>query len=273
MNILLSSGSRTRFRNDLAAHRAHSVATDREYAERVLGISVNTLKKLLNTQERSPLTLKRQTFVAICSNAALDPAAYNVPVTIPLKATPFGGYGRQDYDYLEGTYLIYRRSFLTAANVIRGALQIEWDEKARGLAFIEQHSYETDSGAPYQAAYRGYIHIRKDRNIIGFLQLANGEARLMLCGLPERPHGGGQPVRLRSRGALLTYGNPRDVYQPIVTTVLLEQTSAASCGDLMALCKTLAKGTPEHNKISAGLKHAEEHSVVMTPLMWRSLGD
>jgi len=271
VNIELSSGARTRFRNDLAAHRSHSVATDREYAERVLGISLNTLKKLLNAQDRTALKLKRQTFVAICSNASLDPAAYNVPVKLPVKATPFGGYGRQDYDYLEGTYLIYRRSFLTAANIIRGALQISWDEKARGLAFLEQQNYETDSGAPYQASYRGHIHIRKDRNIIGLVQLANGEARLMLCGLPERPLGSG--ARLRSRGALLTFGNPRDVYQPIVTTVLVEQTSGATGGDLMALCRTLHKGSPEHKKISAELKHAEEHSVVMTPLMWRSLGE
>ncbi len=275
MNIQLSSGARTRLRNDVAAHRAGAGVTDKEYAEDILGISLNTLKKILNTTDRKSLVLKQATFVAICRNASLSPETYDVPLKIGARGTPYGSYTREDYDYLEGTYTIHRRSFLTAENIIRGALEISWDDRQQCLVFLEHHSYSTDSGVPYEASYRGHLHIRRDRNIIGMVQLWNGEARLTLVNTPDRPTDTPpNRARIKARGAMLTYGNPRDFYQPIITAIVVEQVSKKTGGgNLNQLCKTLKRGTDEYKQISGELKHAEDQTVVMTPLMWRKLED
>jgi hypothetical protein len=273
MNITLSSGARTRFRNDVSAHRANTPATDKSYAEDILGVSLNTFKKILNPGDRGRLVLKRNTFVSICRAAELDPDTYDVPIKIAGKNTPFGSYERADYDYLEGTYIIQRRSFLTAENIVRGAVEISWDDRLHCLAFLERHSYTTDSGAPYETTYRGQLHIRRDRNIINMVQLLNGEARLTLVNTPDRPATGpGAKPRIKARGAVLTYGNPRDFYQPIVSAVVLEQVSTKTGGNLNQLCKTLKPGSDEFAQASADLKHAEDQTVVMTPLMWRKFG-
>ncbi len=274
MNITLSSGARTRFRNDVAAHRTGAGTTDKDYADNVLGISLNTLKKILNPEDRGELVLKSGTFVSICRAAALNPETYDVPIKISSKGTPFGSYVRADFDYLEGTYIIQRRSFLTALNIVRGALEIEWDKRLQCLGFTERHSYTTDSGAPYETTYRGQLHIRRDRNIISFVQLQNGEARLTLVNSPDRPPAGpGVKPRIKARGAILTYGNPRDFYQPIVSAVVLEQLSTNTGSNLNQLCKTLKPGSDEYTQASAELKHAEDQTVVMTPLMWRKLAE
>lgn len=274
MNIVLSSGARTRLRNDVASHRAGLSVTDRAYAEDVLGISLNTLKKIINPDERAPLVLKRNTFVSICKNAGLIPATYGIDLKFANRTTPYGSYAREDYDYLEGTYIIHRRSFLTAEHIVRGAVEITWNERERCFAFLERHSYQTDSGVPYEANYRGEIHIRRDRNILGFVMLQNGEARLTLVNTPDRPQPG-QPAhqRLKARGAILTFGNPRDFYQPIVSAVLMERVSDKTGGNLNQLCKTLKRGTAEYAQAAAELKHAEDQTVVMTPLMWRKFPD
>lgn len=274
MNIELSSGARTRLRNDVSAHRAGLAVTDRAYAEDVLGISLNTLKKILNPKERAALTLKRQTFVSICRNAGLIPATYGIELKLGNRKTPYGSYGREDYDYLEGTYIIHRRSFLTAEHIIRGAVEITWDEREQCLAFLERHSYLTDSGVPYEANYKGQIHIRRDRNILGFVMLQDGEVRLTLVNTPDRPAAGGSSrPRLKARGAILTFGNPRDFYQPIISAVVMEQVTDKVGTNLNQLCKTLKRGTTEYTQAAGELKHAEDQTVVMTPLMWRKFGE
>lgn len=274
MDIEISSGSRTRLRNDVMAHRVGLSVTDRTYAEAVLGVSLNTLKKILNTKERSPLILKRKTFVSICKNAELIPASYGIDVKLGVRGTTYGSYAREDFGFLEGTYIIHRRSFLTAEHIIRGAVEIVWDDREHCLAFLERHSYQTDSGVPYEASYRGQIHIRRNMNILGFVMLQGGEARLTLVNTPDRPPAG-QPVpaRLKARGAILTFGNPRDFYQPIISAVVLEQVSIKTGGNLNQLCKTLKRGTAEYTQVASDLKHAEDQTVIMTPLMWRKFAE
>ncbi len=270
MDIEISSGSRTRLRNDVAAHRAGLSVTDRAYAEEVLDVSLNTLKKILNPKDRTPLVLKRKTFVSICRNAGLIPATYGIELKLSSRATPYGSYGRDEYSYLEGTYIIYRRSFLTAEHIVQGGLEIAWNDREHCLTFLEHHSYLTDSGVPYEASYRGHVHIRRGHNILGFVMLQDGEARLTLVNAPDRPPAN-QPARQRSkaRGAILTFGNPRDFYQPIISAVAMEWVSDKTGGNLGPLCKTLKRGTAEYTRIAGELKHAEDQTVVKTPLMWR----
>src|SRR5437763_1735930 len=96
--IRLAGRHRERLQSDLRAHRETFSLTDARYAGEILKISLNTYKKCLQSGSRAPLTLKRQTLIALLASADLDPRRYGLSIHAPSQASPFGGYRKDDYD-------------------------------------------------------------------------------------------------------------------------------------------------------------------------------
>lgn len=270
MLIKLTGAQRKRFRDDLAAHRAASPLTDADYAQKVLHVSLNTLKKCF---DRGPaLSLKRQTYNSIVSNLGLDPARYGTGPARPVAAlNNFGGYSKADFGFIAGQYVVHRRSFLTAENITRTVLEITWNEQKACLSFVERIRYVSDGGVSQAYEYAGDIYMHADRMLMNLLSIVDGEVRLMTMQTPSRrtPNTLGP---IRTAGVLLTHGYPKRFYQPVVTAVAVEQLPRArSPQQLLAMSQTLEPGSTEFKKAAADLKVAEEHSLVLTPLMFRDL--
>ena len=268
MSIDLIGDDRIRFGRDLERHRDAYPIKDADYAERVLGISLNTFKRCINAEGHPRLALKRHSFISIFQRAALDPARYGMNIMLPIYGARHGGYGHDEYTYLAGRFIFHRRSFLTASNIVRGVLDITWSEPQQCFTFLEVLAYVTDSGVPYETTNQGEIHIQKERNLMFLLACQDGAVRLTMLHIPERPEAHRPAQAVRTRGALLTYGNPRDFYQPIVTAIVLEKRSDKLTGDPVKLCATIRPGSAGYAVPSADLRHAEEHAVVMTPMLW-----
>jgi hypothetical protein len=269
MAISLHGRQRQKFRADLLAHRESFSLTDADYAGRILKVSLNTLKKCLETGSAGSLSLKRQTFLRIFGHAGLDPHAYGLAVALPSRASPFGGYDKRDYAFLCGRYFLYRRSFLTARNINRMVLEIAPSQTKECLSFREIQYYVSDSGVRDEQHYAGDVYIDSNRSMLGFPASHEGQTRLMLVGMPQRVEG---KDKLKMRGALLTYGVPRGFWQPAMSCVFIEGPQESRQANPRELSTTLYPDSDQFVRIATELSHAEEHATIQTPLMWRGGG-
>lgn len=268
MTLTLSGNHRDRFRDDLLAHRNSVHQNDAEYAGKVLKTSLNTYKKCVGPDPT--LGLKRGTLITICTNAGLSPSAYGLNVSLPGPNSVYGGYTRAEYDFLCRRYFYYRRSFLTGQNITRSLLEISWNDAKSALSFHEQLRYVSDAGVTQSTEYRGEVYMHPDRVLMSLLSIDEGEVRVTLLHTPERRAQGGAPRNIRTRGVLLTHGYPRTVFQPVVSAIAIEEAPdgrAARTADLMG--RTIKPGDADFERISADLAQAEDHAVVMTPLLAR----
>ena len=270
MNIVLSGRGRSKFAEDLAAHRAECHENDADYARLVLRISLNTLKKCLEMQAPRPLSLKRQTLVAICSSAGLDPAHYGLNVKLPSRGSQFGAYTKADFGFIAGRYFLHRRSFLTGNNINRSLLDIRWNDREQCLAFNERLRYRSDGGVDQQNEYGGNVYMHRDRVLMSMLSNDAGELRVIMTHTPNRPAGRSRPS-FKLHGVMLTHGFPRGYFQPVVSAVQIETAPAGGTLSVEKVCRTISSGDPEFDRLSHDLKHAEEHAVIMTPLLQRKL--
>ena len=268
MLIGLHGRQRARLRRDLQAHRETFSLNDADYAGRVLKISVNTLKKCLQPKSEAVLTLKRQTFVSIFANAGLDPKHYGLSITLPIKGSQYGGYQKANYRFLCGCYFLYRRSFLSARNITRSILEIEMNENRECLSFHELHFYVSDNGVRDEQHYYGDVYLNQERSILSLPAYFEGQVRLTLIHMPQRPVG---KEKLKMRGAVLAFGVPKGYWQPTVSAVFIEGPVERSNPNLRDLSKTIPGGTEEFTLHSAELSHTEEYATIMTPLMWHKL--
>ena len=106
--------------------------------EQVLKVSLNTYKNASDgpaspAEAQAPHTHQRLTRVG------LDPKAFGLSIGIPAQISPFGGYRKDDYGFLIGTFFLYRRSFLTARHITRSILEIYSSETKECLEFHELH--------------------------------------------------------------------------------------------------------------------------------------
>lgn len=270
MNIVLSGRNRARFAEDLAAHRGECHENDADYARLILRISLNTLKKCLDPDQAEPLSLKRQTLIAICSGAGLEPAQYGLNVKLPSRGSQFGAYTKADFGFFVGRYLLHRRSFLTASNINRSLLEIRWNEKEQCLAFQERIRYRSDGGVQQQHEYAGNVFVHRDRVLMSMLSNDEGELRIIMTHTPNRPAGRARPA-FKLHGVMLTHGFPRGYFQPVISAVQIESVPAAGAQTVDKVCKTISAGDPDFERLTFDLKHAEEHAVIMTPLLQRKL--
>jgi hypothetical protein len=86
---------------------------------------------------------------------------------------------------------------------------------------------------------------------------------------PERLSSG--KGRIKMRGALLTYGNPKGHWQPTVSSVFVEGPIDEKRQNARDLCKTILYGSEGYSDLAAELERIEEHVTIMTPLMWAKL--
>ncbi len=264
MTISLSGRQRDRFQADLQAHRETFSLNDAEYADQVLKISLNTYKKCMQPTNGEPLALKRHTLINILATTALDPKNYGLSIGIPSQASPFGGYHKSDFQFLCGRFLLYRRSFLTARHITRSILEIRPSESQECLTFNELHYYTAESGVREQIQYHGEIYINRERSILSLPAFLEGQARLTLL-QPERL---GTKGKVKMRGAVLTFGNPKGFWQPTVSCVFVDGPVEGKGSNLRDLCTTILNGSDDYATLSAELARIEEHATIMTPCMW-----
>lgn len=263
MTISLSGRRLERFKADLRAHRATFSLNDAEYADQVLKISLNTYKKCIQPDDER-LALKRHTFVSIFANTTLDPKSYGIPITLAGDASPFGGYQTKEFQFVCGRFFLYRRSFLTARHITRSILEIRPSNSHECLSFSELHYYTSETGAREELHYNGDIYINKERNILSLPAYNQGYVRLTLL-QPERL---GSKGKVKLRGALLTYGNPKGYWQPTFTSVYADGPIEENRPHPRELCKTILAGSEEYTDLSEELARIEEHATINTPLMW-----
>jgi hypothetical protein len=265
MTTSLQGKLRDRFKADLLAHRETFSLNDAEYAVEVLKVSLNTFKKCVQSGGRKPLTLKRHTFVSIFANTGLDPKSYGLAMGVPSQASPFGGYRKSDYRFLCGRFFLYRRSFLTARHITRSILEIHPSEAKECLAFHELHYYVSETGIREETHYRGDVYLNQERSILSLPAYFEGQARLTLLHMPERPSGS---KKIKMRGALLAFGIPKGYWQPTSACVFIDGPIDGKHTSPRDLCKTIQAGTEEYADLCVELARIEEHATIMTPLMW-----
>jgi hypothetical protein len=266
MTITLRGQARSRFGRDLSAHRQSFTLNDAEYASEVLKVSLNTFKKCLQASGTTPLSLSRGTFVRIFTNAELDPKAYGLSVSLPLRNSIYGSYDKHDYKHLCGRYFLYRRSFLTAQNITCSVIEIDVNETKECLSFHELHYYVSDSGVRDEQHDYGDIHLNHERTILSMPSHFEGQVRLTLVHMPQKlaPH-----EKVKMRGALLAFGIPKGYWQPVLTSIFIEGPIRRKQADLKELCRTIRGGTDEFARLSAELAQTEEHSTINTIAMWQ----
>ena len=85
-----------------------------------------------------------------------------------------------------------------------------------------------------------------------------------------------QPERLgkskvKMRGAVLTFGNPKGYWQPTVSCVFVDGPIDIKVAHPRNLCRTILEGSEEYAALSAEMARVEEHATIITPLMWAKL--
>lgn len=267
MTVSLSGRHRDRFMADLRSHREAFSLNDSEYADQILRISLNTFKKCIQKDGNKPLALKRHTFLNIFANTALDPKNYGLNIGVPNQESPFGGYRVQDYPYLCGRFFLYRRSFLTGRHITRSVLDIRPSEGRECLSFHELHYYTAEVGVREENHYYGDIYMNRERSILSLPSYFEGQVRLTLL-QPERV---GTRGRVKMRGSLLAFGNPKGYWQPTVSSVFVDGPIEERHDNTKELCKTILHTSPEYGPLSEELARVEEHATINTPLMWAKL--
>jgi hypothetical protein len=265
MSISLSGRPRDRFKVDLQAHRETFSLNDGEYADQVLKVSLNTYKKCV--QANGPLALKRHTFVNIFANTALDPRNYGLAIGVPSQVSPFGGYQKNDCKFLCGRFFLYRRSFLTARHITRSILDIRPSESHECLSFTELHYYTSEVGAREESRYHGDVYMNQERSILSLPAYSQGQVRLTHL-QPERL---GAKGKIKMRGAVLAFGNPKGYWQPTVSCVFVDGPIAEKGSHPRDICKTIEDGSEEYAALSGELARIEEHATIITPLMWAKI--
>ena len=268
MAISLQGRQRQKLRGDLLAHRESFFLSDADYVARVLKVSLNTWKKCIVNEGGLPLSLSRRTLLSIFANAGLNPRDYGLRITLPTRGSPFGGYIKRDYGFLCGRFFMYRRSFLTAQNINRIVLDITMNESKECLSFREIQYYVSDAGARDEHQYAGDVHIDHERSLLGFPSSTEGQTRLMLVGMPQRPM---VKERITMRGTMLTYGQPRGHWQPTTACVFIEGPQEIRHPNPRELSGTIYPEMAEYGRLSAELAHTEAHATIQTPLLWRGL--
>jgi hypothetical protein len=266
VNIILEGDHYAKFRADLLAHRDRYPLNDAEYVDQVLRISLNTFKRCINAEGH--LSLTRPTFLHIFVNTGLNPREYGLPMALPIRESPYGGYDKNEYHFICGRLFMYRRSFLTAANINKSVLDVYTNNKKECLSFTEYLCYVSDSGLPHEQTYEGDVHVDGDRATLSFLTLLGGQVRLTLVSMPPRPIG---KELVKLRGALLTHGMPKGFWQPTVSCVFADGPHGSNRGPPRELCGTIRPDSDDFQRISAELAHSEENATVITPLMWHRL--
>lgn len=264
MTIGLSGRQRDRFKADLRAHREAFSLNDADYADQVLRVSLNTYKKCVQSTGNRPLALKRHTFVSIFANTALDPKNYGLSIGVPSQVSPFGGYQKNEFPFLCGRFFLYRRSFLTARHITRSILEIRPSDSQECLSFNELLYYTAEVGVREEIHYHGDVYLNQERSILSLPAYFQGQVRLMLL-QPERV---GSKGKIKMRGALLAFGNPKGHWQPTVSCVFVDGPVVDRGVDPRDLCKNIMDGSEEYAALSAELARVEEHATIITPLMW-----
>ena len=268
MDIKIAGARRADLRADVLGHRSKSSLNDAEYARSVLHVSLNTFKKCIGGEPE--LILKQRTFNNIVANIGRAPKHFGVAAAGVLPPSEFGGYAKADYAYLAGRYIIYRRAIDNGHEITRAVLEISWNESQSCLSFVETRRFNTD-GKWRSSDFKGNIYMHAERVLMGLLAIDNGDTRLTLLHIPSRHVSGSVSGVLRSSGVVLTHGYPRRFFQPVVSPVTIEAIPPAKKSmTANAICITMAPGAPDYARVAQDLIVAEEHAVVMTPLMWRS---
>ena len=266
MTLVLTAEARARLRRDLLKQRQATALTDAEFVSTVLKISLNTYKKCVQPEDDAPLRLKRQTFINLFTHAGLSPHAYGLDLQLPENALRFGGYDIDDFAFLAGHYVQYRRSFLTGLSFNRSALEVRPNRQLGCFSFEERISYVSDRGVSQRTDYAGDIYIHQDRRLMTLLSIDHGEVRSVLVHLPSRPMNGRARQPFRLRGLQLTHAFPKGIYQPTVSPVLIEEAP----GPAKPVGGTLGPDDAEYARIAAQMEHTEENAAVITSLLARA---
>jgi hypothetical protein len=271
MTFVVSPDDRARLRRDLLRERHTYSLTDAEFAADVLKISLNTYKKCVQDGDATPLRLKRQTFVSLFANGRLSPDAYGLTLPLPDHGARFGGYTREEFGFLAGHYVKYRRSFLTGRSFNRSSLELWWNATLGCLSFRERLNYVSDRGVAQSAEYGGEIYIHQDRRLMTLLSADAGEVRSALVHLPARPAANRTRAPFRLRGLQLAHAYPKGIYQPTVTPVLIEEL-AKGRKPAARQSGTIGEEDPDHARIAGEMAHTELHATVITSLVSRQGG-
>ncbi len=268
MDIKISGPQRVNLRTDVLSHRSKSSLNDVDYSRSVLHVSLNTFKKCVG--DAPELILKQRTFNTIVANIGGIPKRFGGVVAGVVPPSEFGGYAKADYGYLVGRYLLYRRAIDNGFEITRAVLEISWNESLSCLSFVETRRFNSD-GKWRSSDFKGNIYMHAERVLMGLLAIDNGDARLTLLHIPSRQVSGSVFGGLRSSGVVLSHGYPKRFFQPVVSPVTIEAIPPTRKSmSANAICITLAPGSPDYARVAQDLIVAEEHAVVMTPLMWRS---
>jgi hypothetical protein len=252
-------------------HRQNYEISEADYVNNVLDVALNTYKKCIAIDD-TPLVLKRSTVLGLLKATRIAPEEIGLDIALPGTVDQYGGYDPKDYAFLVGQYYIYRRSFLTAENIVRGVLEIRIDLQKRCLGFEEYNNYVSDGGMQDDNLYTGDIHLNTERSLYSLLSMDKGQPRLIMTQGPvcdgKTPAAALDRGGIKFRGALLTYGKGKGVWQPTVSAIAMESLHSREWKQARGRSQTLYPADPDFVLADRELTFAEKFATVMTPLMY-----
>ena len=270
--IILESHQRELLRHALVRHRQGYTHSEAEYVKNVLCVALNTYKKCVAESDDSDLSLKRRTLAALLKAARIDPAAIGIDMVLPTAVEQYGSYEPAAFSHLVGTYYLHRRSFQTALNIVRGVVEIAIDEQKRCLKYAEYNNYISDGGMHDDNHYTGDIYMNEECSLYSMLSIVEGQMGLMMTQAPVRNGQGAAGTLTRGaikwRGALLTHGRGKGVWQPTFTAISMESLPERHWRKAREECRTIKPDDPEFEALNREIAYAEEYAAVVTPLMF-----
>jgi hypothetical protein len=183
MTISLTGQHRDRFIAELRAHRETFLISEAEYAEQVQKVSLNTYKKCVRSAGRAPLKLKRHTLISVCTCVGLDPKAFGFAIGIPAQISPFGGYRKDDYGFLTGTFFLIGARFTPA---ISRAASRDLSERYQRMPEFTNCT-TSPSPARDEQHYGGDVHLNEERTVLSMPAYFGGQVRLISSSCRSMP--------------------------------------------------------------------------------------
>jgi DNA-binding Xre family transcriptional regulator len=196
--------------------------------------------------------VRDQTVIDICEalgiEAILEPEGQHLEVA----EAKYGEYPRGPYRKYEGGYFAYRRSFSSAARLMRTVVEIEWVEE-EGLSFIEHSQFQAGSKR-IDNSQKGHVHISQTTGLIHLVTSVDGAVRLITL---TKMFGGDEVMR----GAVLTQIDRDAHYIPSISAIVLTKLQDYQPEKHRAMVGPIDRSANEYEAICDELDHTERKVV------------
>jgi hypothetical protein len=192
--------------------------------------------------------VRDQTIIDICEALGIEPIVESENQHFEVADAEYGEYPRGPYRKYQGGYFTYRRSFSSAAYLMRSVIEIEWADE-EGLIFSEHSQFQSGSKR-IDNSQKGHVYISQTTGLIHLLTSFEGAVRLITL---TKMIGGDEVMR----GAVLTQIDRDAHYIPSISAIVLTKVRNYQPEKYRALAGPVDRSVDEYEFICHELEHTE----------------